>query len=250
MKPVFYFISIPLLFFTACSSPGAPPGDTASTPEPAEFPVYKIINDNQVLLTNSADFKGHTSLYGASAFLVEHKNKTYAVTAKHLIGEQGEVRPEIQPAELGSSILNWKMFPRVPLNEPRDTVIIGKEQMNYDELSTDILMLPVENNQFDILRLKANFNLPERGDDLFIIGCPYSEGDCKQNIYDVVFESYNPGTAALIVTSSKKIEINGFSGAPLLDIQGNVVGVIVGMLEEKGRFFIYATSIKEIEKIK
>jgi S1-C subfamily serine protease len=251
MKPAFYFIPAFLFCLCACSSPADPAKEhNDPTAEPVEFPVYKILEDNQVLLTNNADFIGHTSLYGASSFLISYQNKTYAVTAKHLIGDAGEVFPEIKPNELGESIRNWKMFPRVQVHEAADTVIVGKENMNYDALTSDILMMPIENSAFDILPLKVRFDLPEAGDELFIIGCPYAEGDCRQNIYEVVYEAYDAERARLIVTSSQKIVMDGFSGGPLVDAQGNVLGVMCGTIVDKGRFYIFYTFIKEIEKIK
>jgi hypothetical protein len=48
----------------------------------------------QLVLTNRAEFNGHTPLQGASAFLIKTLDgRTLAATAKHLIGANGGVEP-------------------------------------------------------------------------------------------------------------------------------------------------------------
>lgn len=125
MKPVFYSIIIFPLLLTGCF----PPTQEKSAVVKNDSAVYTLFNKHQILLTNWGEFNGHTSLYGASSFLVEYKNKIYAATAKHLIGEDGGVLPVIAPNELSDAIKNWKMYPRVPVDETTDTVIVGKEKL-------------------------------------------------------------------------------------------------------------------------
>lgn len=82
-----------------------------------------------------------------------------------------------------------------------------------------------------------------------MVGCPYAEEDCKQNIYAVDFKVYYPDEAALIFTMREEVDISGFSGAPLLDENGNVLGVVIGTSENGGVKFIHATFIREIRRI-
>ncbi len=211
--------------------------------------MYDIVKQHQVLLTNWAEFKEHTGLNGASAFVINYRNKHYVVSAKHLIGTDGGVEPEIKPAELMDYLLSWKLFPRVPVKEASDTVVIAKEKLNYNT-DKDILLLPIANRPLEILPLTVNFEMPKKGDKLYIIGCPYSEENCKQNVYELTYDSYEADLGVMLAISKDTFQLAGFSGAPLLNAKGEVVGIIVSGGEDNGIRYIAATCIKEIENIK
>ncbi len=56
--------------------------------EPEDWP--------QIVLTNHAEFHGHTPLDGASGFLIRTEDdRVFAATARHLIGLEGGVEPGI-----------------------------------------------------------------------------------------------------------------------------------------------------------
>src|SRR5688572_12345892 len=72
-----------------------------------------IGNWPQIVLTNYATFAGHTSLKGASSFLVRTQDgRIYGVTARHLIKSAGGVEPPMEPAELHAALREWWIFPR------------------------------------------------------------------------------------------------------------------------------------------
>lgn len=211
--------------------------------------VYHLVKTQQVLLTNQAEFEGHTSLYGASAFLINYQGKIYAVTARHLIGQDGGVEPQVDPDQITDYLLEWKMFPRVPIVPEEDTVIVKHTKMNYTGSDKDILLLPLSDRSFGIGALNPIFALPARGEKLFIIGCPYSEENCKQNMYEVTADAYDEVSGLIIGTMKEKVAMSGFSGAPLLNVKGEVVGVIRGGGEDSGIHYVAATFIAEIRKI-
>src|SRR5262245_11377086 len=69
---------------------------------PTPWSVKPFAQWPQLLLTNEAHFDGHSSLYGASAFLVQNRRGVVlAATARHLTGESGGVQPEIPAGSLG-----------------------------------------------------------------------------------------------------------------------------------------------------
>lgn len=212
--------------------------------------VKNLVNKHQILLTNHAEFKDHSALYGASAFLIHYNNSVYAVTARHLLGRAGGVEPILDISDLNKYLINWTMFPRISVNPITDTVKIGQTKLNYDLLDKDILLLEVENKGYDIWPLEPKFNLPNEGEKLYIIGCAYSENNCKQNIYEVKFDTYDRKQSLLICVSPIKIQLAGFSGAPLLDASGNVVGVLTRGWDEKDKHYIGATFIKEVQTVK
>ena len=213
----------------------------------SKTPILK----HQVLLTNLASFKEHNKgMSGASAFLINYRNKIFAVTAKHVLGEHMGVVPEIKLKDFNDYLVTRKMFPRVPINPQVDTVEIGKLKLNYDSLSKDILLLEVANAGFNTFPLNPIFTFPTKGEKLYIIGCPYSQPKCKQNTYEVFYDSYDDETSMLIFQIKSKFEVAGFSGAPIVNSNGNVVSVLnVGMSDGTNQY-IAGTFIKEIEKVK
>lgn len=213
--------------------------------------VKSILSKQQVLLTNFAVFKDHQEeMAGASAFLINYKNSTYAVTAKHLLGEAMGIDPEVKPAQLKQQLVSWKLFPRVPINKKRDTVIIGAGQLDYSQLNSDILILQVLNAGFNAYTLIPSFTLPKTGDKLYLIGCPYSQENCKQNMYELVYREYDESSSQLIYTTTAAIQLAGFSGAPIVDAKRQVVSILTTGWEEKNTRFVAGTFIGEIQKIK
>jgi hypothetical protein len=223
------------------SGPGQTTVDTA---------VQHLVSGRQVLLTNYAYFKGHKEvMYGASAFLVNYRNKVYAVTAKHMLGPDMGIKPEIKPRDLNRYLIEWVMFPRIPVHPKTDTIKVRSGGLNYDSLDKDILLLEVTGPK-GIYPLTPAFTIPTRGDRLYIIGCPYSQRNCKQNIYPVTFERYEAETSMLDCIITMNFELAGFSGAPIVNANGKVVGVFTSGWEEGKTKFIGGTFIKELEKVK
>ena len=217
---------------------------TGSSPE-TEVPAKK-----QILLTNSAQFTGNRTLEGASGFLIKYNNSNYAVTARHLLGEVGGVEPEVKINSLAKNLLKWEMSPRVVLNAARETVKLNAVGLNFSKSAHDIVLLNVVSDTFDLDVLTPNFNLPSVGESLYLIGCPYSETLCRQNSYAVKFIEYDAREAALVCEITSEVELSGFSGAPLINAKGEIVGVLVSGGESGGKTYVLATHIGEIQKIK
>ena len=85
---------------------------------------------------------------------------------------------------------------------------------------------------------------------MFIIGCQYSDEECRQDIYPCTYSSFDAESKVLIFELNKKIELPGFSGAPIIDKDGFVVAVLITGWEENGKYFVGGTFIKEIENFK
>ena len=213
--------------------------------------VKTILAKHQVLLTNLAVFKDHKEeMAGASAFLINYKNSIYAVTAKHLLGEAMGIEPEVKPVQIKQQLLSWKLFPRVPVNKKRDTVSVGAGKLDYSMLNSDILLLEVTNTGFNALALTPNFSLPQKGDTLYLIGCPYSDENCRQNMYELIYREFDESSSQLIYTTTSAIELAGFSSAPIVDANGQVVSILTTGWEEKTTRFVAGTFISDIQKIK
>jgi hypothetical protein len=212
-----------------------------------ELPVKTLVNEKQILLKHYAEFYNRESiLSGASAFLISYQDKVYAITAKHLLGAAGGIEPEVSLGELDTTIAYWALFPRVPVNEEFDTVFVNAKDMNYGDFNNDLLILNVVNQNHKIEPLKPSFKIPQKGDKLYLIGCPYSQEDCKQNLYTLLFDEYIEEDSRFYFTSKIKVSLAGFSGAPVVDKDGNVICIVAG---KTGVDLIYGVGMSEIQKI-
>lgn len=180
----------------------------------------------QIVLTNSATFRGHTPLQGASAFLYKAKSgRIYGATVNHLLGENGGVEPTVTRGSLDSVLTSWALFPRT---------------QNASTLSVEGLALRPKiekNNDWLILRLKnTGYKLPAAplrfrptpvaiGERVHLVGVPYSEPAKAQNVYTGTVTEVAHGDR-FRYSISPTVNISGFSGAPILDENGLVVGVM------------------------
>lgn len=201
-----------------------PPEDWISLPQ-TEWP--------QMVLTNQADFNGHTSLEGASSFLIKTEDgRVLAATARHLIGDAGGVEPEIRVNQLTRKIRSWRMFPRT-----MPTKYVEAESVAVDGLDNpflDWLLLTIRNREsLPAYPLRLRRNPVQVGETVYLLGCPYAERDCKQNVY-VGTITYRAGDM-FRYDIRPPVDIRGFSGAPIIDERGHVVGVITVWFNPKMR---------------
>ncbi|MEL6107673.1 MAG: serine protease [Planctomycetota bacterium] len=186
----------------------------------------------QIVLTNEAEFEGNRSLRGASGFLIQTRDeRVLAATAAHLIGPAGGVEPEIAVNELTSKLRFWKMFPRT---RPTDSVsITSLGAPGLDDPNLDWLLLSVsQRDQLPAQPLRLREEPVRVGETVFLLGCPYVESDCQQNVYRgrVTERAYGDRFRYDIEPA---VDIRGFSGAPIIDEKGYLVGVMTVWFDPK-----------------
>lgn len=81
----------------------------------------------------------------------------------------------------------------------------------------------------------------EVGEEVFLVGVPYSEPQRAQNVYRGRVTERRFGTR-FRYTIDPPVDIRGFSGAPIVDTQGLAVGVMTVWFEPKmnGDLFLEA----------
>jgi uncharacterized membrane protein YhaH (DUF805 family) len=207
----------------------------------------------QIVLTNAADFTGHTSLYGASAFLVEGPNdKPLLLTARHLVGDSGGVSPEIDPQTLDAVIEHWIAHPRT---QPENSIeVSGNFLPAMARTTLDVLALnTIEQSDFPAKVLSFRAQPPIVGELVFIVGCEYADADCLQRIWpaqivDIVGEE---PFASYDIALKDPAALAGFSGAPVIDLSGNALAVVTSgwKEDESGKYhFISAESIELVRR--
>lgn len=207
------------------------------------FHPSEMIDSVQVLLTNH--FKLNDSeTSGASAFLVEAKNDTLICTAKHLLGNAMGIEPEVDPSDFDSALVFWSVFTRANTLSDEElsvTRIITKKKNRLDAILLDYE--PKDSLSLEVL--KPRLTRVKKGETLYLIGCEYADQDCHQNLYALTFDEYLFGE--LYMTPEESFDLSGFSGAPVLDSNGYVVGVLSGGGESAGKTFLAAAPISGLK---
>jgi len=186
----------------------------------------------QIVLTNHAEFNGHSSLQGASSFLIKtNDNRVLAATAAHLIGSAGGVEPDIPVNQLMQKIRSWKMFPRTMPDDSVEIASLGAQGLNDEDLDWLILSIK-KSDQLPAYPLQLRKEPVRVGETVFLIGCPYIENNCKQNVYTCVITERAFGDR-FRYDIDPPVDIRGFSGAPIIDKKGYVIGVMTVWFDPK-----------------
>ena len=216
-----YMTPVPrLLFLSLCCA-----GCGTDTRVAEEWVSKPIAGWPQIVLTNHAEFNGHTSLEGASGFLIRADDgRVFAATAAHLIGSAGGVEPDIPLNQLTARIRSWKMFPRTM---PDDFVQITSLAVEgLDGRNLDWLVLSIrDSGQLPARALRLRRDRVRVGETVYLIGCPYVETECSQNVYRGKVTQRALGDR-FRYDIDPPVDIRGFSGAPIIDEKGYVVGVM------------------------
>lgn len=221
-------MTAPVLIAMCCSGCGNDSANTAPTVDSrvAEQWISKPKNEwPQIVLTNHAEFNGHTALQGASSFLIKtDDDRVYAATAAHLIGSAGGVVPDIPINQLTQKIRPWKMFPRTMPDDFVEVISLGTTGLKAR--NRDWLVLSIKNSdRLPASPLKLRREPVRVGEIVFFIGCPYIERDCKQNLYAGVVTKREYGNR-FRYDIHPPVDLHGFSGSPIIDEKGYVVGVV------------------------
>src|SRR6266446_5817943 len=137
----------------------------------------------QIVLTNDAKFKGHTPLLGASSFLIKSSDgRVFAVSAKHLLGEDGGVSPQLEAGQFNKALISWKLAPRTIADL---FVEVDKLVAHGEEKEDDWLVFSLKSTSSLASRpLRVRGSPIEKDDTVYLLGCPYAHAGCKQNVYE------------------------------------------------------------------
>lgn len=234
MNPRSFSIAFSLLMTAACQCseptpsdpPSAPPAIPAPPPPPAEPWASRPPREwPQLVLTNRAEFQGSTPLHGASAFLVKTQDgRTLAATAKHLIGQNGGVEPEVSVAAFDGAIRSWRMFPRTLPDQLAEAGKVAADGLDNPRFDWLILTLKDTGQPLPATPMRLRERPAEVGEEVYLVGCPYDEAACKQNVYAGKVTARNGHRFRYDI--DPPVDLRGFSGAPVVDRAGHVVGVM------------------------
>lgn len=197
------------------------------TAEPATWVERPPAQWPQMVLTNEAQFSERTALSGASAFFLEAGDDVLLLaTARHLTGYAGGVEPPLDdaalllPARFARQLRSWTVFPRTQPERSSNAVGLAEPAILGDWL---VLTLAAARPPEQVVALRLASLPVSRGDAVYLVGCPYEETDCVQNVYGgrVTWRMDH----RFGYTLDPPVDVRGFSGAPILNEAGRVVGV-------------------------
>jgi len=237
-----FFVS---LLIVSCSSESRPNPNELHSQENKSQPwkLENYIDSVQILLTNEYQLNKSYS-YGASSFLIKAKGDTLLCTAKHLLGDAMGISPEIKTNKFNSSLKFWKAYPRNDLIT-NDTISISK-LVTEKQNNSDIILLDCQIEKGNaIMPLTPRLSKPLKGERFELIGCEYSDSDCHQRRYFATMDSWEGGQ--ILLKSEVDFTPSGFSGAPVLDSKGYVIGLLSGGGKFEGELYL---AIEPMSRIK
>ena len=210
----------------AIASPAAP----AEVLEPAGWAAKPQDQWPQIVMTNDASFNGHTPLRGASSFLIRWSSgEILAATAQHLLGENGGVEPQVTLAQLDSSLKSWIMYPRT--RPDRAVRILGSASISNPPALSDWVLLHVDTKSSKVQPLTLRKTPVKVGERVHLIGVTYAEPDVMQKVYTGTVTARARDRFRYDI--APHVDIRGFSGAPIVDDAGHLVGVMTVWFQPK-----------------
>jgi hypothetical protein len=191
-----------------------------------------------------AKFAHHTTMEAGCASLVRlPTGEIVALTAGHLLGQAGGVSPGFMRdsfggldrkklATLNGEISSWELFvpgndgEKITNSESLKVTGLYGDAAQWDE-DCDQLLLSLAGNQTNFLTTPLDLRLTPITvkDQLYVITYSW---DFDGSIRQVVHNAHLIAGTIFQCELEKPAELQGFSGAPVLDDKGLLVGIVTG----------------------
>jgi hypothetical protein len=209
-----FFFAISILLTTGCFG--------------QEFSSKKVFKE--IALVNRIEFINakYDQPKFSCGFLIKYNNETFAVTAKHILKI---IKPEsMTTLSLESDIKNWILY---ILNNKSESVICDK-LLNEDKsellenkstYDNDWLVFSIKQNSSSIIPLEIRNTPLIQGEKLYVVGWTRTMENGPQRVYE--FEYYKTIANRILLKDILVPEkFGGLSGAPLVDENGLLVGIV------------------------
>lgn len=189
---------------------------------PKQFDAITLVNNIEF-----ADPKYNQPKFSCG-FLLAYNKDTFAITAKHIL--KVIKTDDMKAVSLAPAIKSWSLY---PLTRPGEVVVTDQlVNENKSELleakatyDNDWLIFSIKENHAMIKPLQVRTTPLNPGEKLYVVGWTRKMESGEQRVYE--FEYYKTiGNRILLKELIVPEQFGGLSGAPLVDEQGLVVGLV------------------------
>lgn len=180
-----------------------------------------------VALINEIEYTDKHYPIAGSAFLLDTGSDTLAVTAKHVLTYFRS--KSMKTVSFNNTLKSWKMYPK----DSRDDVTVVERLVNEDADESidgvpchrDWLLFTIERMSQNVRPLKLRKSALEPGEQVFVVGWRYTDRGA-QRIYKGEYVRSEKGSILISVEELADNTVPGLSGSPVLDSQGDVIGLM------------------------
>lgn len=206
---------------------------------------------NSVAYTDSS----FNNLNASNGFLATYKNKTYGITAKHVLMIAKTDKMEFVDFEGG--LEEWRMHPK---NDASEYVIMDellnpnrKDSLTWDYMYDnwdsydDWIIFSVKENKSKHKPLQFRNTELVQGEGLYVIGWSYADTTGVQRVYEYTYDK-TEGNYHHLIQEKGPASLGGLSGSPIVDGKGKLVGLVTSGWEdeETKKVMLEATSTKNM----
>jgi hypothetical protein len=182
----------------------------------------------QIAMVNEIEYVDQYFPVAGCAFLLDTGSDTVAATAKHLLIYFKS--DSMETVSFDDDLVRWIMHPKY---SPGDSVVVGHlinedptERIIYMPSRNDWLLFEIEERSPRIEPLRFREKPFKKGEAVFIIGWRYTDLDRPQVIYEGALEGWENGELTISTLELADNTIPGLSGAPVIDSDGRLIGLM------------------------
>jgi hypothetical protein len=168
-----------------------------------------------------------------NGFLLAHGSELYAITAKHVL--LLAKTDAMSTVDLSGTGVKWVIHPN---QEPAAGVTLGAmrnadstEKLDPGVIERDWLIFDVERNDSTLVPLKLRRAALAPGAQIYVVGCSYADQSaCRQNVLRGTLIEAGAKNLLVDLPGVALETLGGMSGAPVIDGNGDVVGIVSNIL--------------------